>query len=101
MASCFISARLNLRPLASDRGGAQGEKSKNRLIVGNKLPDIFWATACPRGTNTKHHVPLSGRLLQGSMGSNVPKAALQLKIQFVSRQDAGMKTLFLHRRYPR
>jgi hypothetical protein len=28
MASCFISARLNLRSPAADRGGAQGKKSK-------------------------------------------------------------------------
>jgi len=30
MASCFISARLNLRLLAADRGGAQGMKSESQ-----------------------------------------------------------------------
>jgi hypothetical protein len=71
-------------------GGAQGKKNKNHLIVGNKLPDIFWATACPRGTNAKHHVPLSGRLLQGSMGSNVPKPAIRKLPKLLCEQREGL-----------
>jgi hypothetical protein len=41
MASCFISARLNLRSLAADRGGAQGKKIKIQSLK------IWRATRCP------------------------------------------------------
>ena len=40
MASSFISARLNLRLLATDRGGAQGMKNKNQKHNFKKMPRL-------------------------------------------------------------
>ena len=38
MASCYISARLNLRSLAADQGGAQGNKKQIQNLSPNLMP---------------------------------------------------------------
>jgi len=58
------SARLNLRLLAVDRGGAQGMKRKILKSGG---------TMChPTGLNTYRQMQLSGRLSHGLMSGTVP-----------------------------
>jgi hypothetical protein len=50
MASSFISARLNLRSLATDRGGAQGKKSRNansKTKSACNLPRLFCQAKYP------------------------------------------------------
>jgi hypothetical protein len=73
MASCFISARLNLRLLAADRGGAQGMKIKNpkpktqnpkpktqnpKPKTQNPKPQFEWATSCPPDKTHAAQCPL-------------------------------------------
>jgi hypothetical protein len=65
MASCFISARPNLRFLAADRGGAQGMKKKSKTKLG-------WATSCPPAFKLQHGDEVLIGLIVDSQNNSFP-----------------------------